>query len=164
MSRFDEAVRAVRVAGALSREQLEHFQSRLAEQASTEGWEEFRALRRSPLPWQGTELERVVIGPRERAAGLAITHVELHADALVVHWHRVVAIELPKGREPSRAEQARALRAAYEPRSGPVLELSDDLGTDYHSVQTQSPFRDHAESEDVVVRWGCERFRPAAPD
>ncbi len=164
MSRFDEAVRAVRVAGALSREQLEHFQSRLAERASTEGWEEFRAFRRSPLPWQGTELERVVIGPRERAAGLAITHVELHADALVVHWHRVVAIELPKGREPSRAEQARALRAAYEPRSGPVLELSDDFGTDYRSVQAQSPFRDHAESEDVVVRWGCERFRPAAPD
>ena len=162
ISHFDEAIRAVGVAGALSQEEIADFQSRLAERASVEGWERFSALRRSPLPWQGTELERVVIGPPERHAGLAITHVELHADALVLHWHRVAAIELPQGREPSRAERARAVRAAYEPRE-PLLEVSDDLGTGYRSVQTGSPFRDHAESEDVVVRWGGERFRPAVP-
>ena len=114
-------------------------------------------------PWQGTELERVVIGPPERHAGLAITHVELHADALVVHSHRVAAIELPQGRKPSRVEHARALRAAYEPRGEPVLEVSDDLGTGYHSVPIGSPFRDYAQSDDVVVTWAGERFRPAVP-
>lgn len=162
MSRFDEAIRVVRVAGALSREELGHFQSRLAERASTEECERFRARHGSPR-WQGTELERVVIGPRERHAGLAITHLELHADALVFHWHRVAAIGLPKGRQPSRAEQARALRAAYGFRREPVFEVSDDLGTSYRSVQTRSAFRDHAEGEDVVVTWGGEGFRPAVP-
>lgn len=119
----------------------------------------------SPLPpWQGTELERVVIGPPERHAGLAITHAELHADALVLHWHRVVPIELPRGREPSRAERERAVRAAYRSRDRPELEVGDDLGTAYCLVLPGGPFHEFAESDDVVVTWVAQRFLPAVPE
>ena len=67
MARFDDALRAVRVTGALSREEIQRFSRRLWEAASVEAQEWFRARRESPLPpWQGTQLERVVIGPLER--------------------------------------------------------------------------------------------------
>lgn len=43
MARFDQALRAVRVTGALSREEIERFSGRLGEAASVEAQEWFRA-------------------------------------------------------------------------------------------------------------------------
>lgn len=162
MSEFEEALRVVRVAGALTHEEIERWSARMAAAASVEEQERLASRRHWPPPWSGAQLEHVAVGSAERQDGLAITHVELHPDALVIHWQRVAAIELPEGRDATLAARHRAIRAAYPPFGWPELEVRDDIGTRYVSVPGRA-FSEYAQSEDVVVAWGAERLYPAVP-
>lgn len=164
MSRFEDALKAVRLTAALSREELEEWSSRVAEAAPTQGEDILRRRREAQSPWQATALERVIVGPTARHAGLQITHAELYADALVLHWHRVAAIEVPQDRTPSRAERDRAVHAAYPRLGWPDLQVTDELGTAYRSMAPGGPFREYAQADDVVVVWGSARFRPAVSE
>ena len=165
MTRFEDALGAARLTATLSREELEEWAERAAEAAPTHGEDVLRRRREAQSPWQATALERVVVGPTARHAGLAITHAELYSDALVLHWHRAAPIEVAQDREPSRAERDRAIRAAYPPRLGwPDLQVTDDLGTAYRSVPPGGPFHEVAQADDVVVVWGSAVIRPAVAE
>jgi hypothetical protein len=149
--RFQEAQATINISGALPRDERMHWQERFLERVSPED----RGKLQNPPLCMGVDLERVVVGPPVRNDGLRITHVELHADGVVVHWH--YAVVFPPGRERTSWERFQT----SSPERASMLELADDAGTSYR--WSPGPSHDAAFRKDGFVHWLSATFTPAAP-
>jgi hypothetical protein len=154
IQRFELAQAAVNISGALSREARAHWQERLLERVAPQDPGRLARPRRSA----GLDLQRVVAVSPVCHDGVTITHLELFADGVVVHWHESVEYPKPDGRELTSFER---LRASTGTETWRRLQLADDVGTNYH--WWPGPAHDAVFREAGFARWLSGTFAPAVP-
>ena len=152
--RLELAQVAVNVSGGLSLEARTHWQKRLLQRVAPQDRGRFARPHQS----KGLDLQRVVAGPPVCHDGVTITHLELFADGVVVHWHESVEYPRRDGRELTSFERLRASTASE--RWGRVR-LADDAGTDYQ--WWPGPDHDAIFREAAFARWLSATFAPAVP-
>jgi hypothetical protein len=157
VARFEEALIAIRISGALSAAEQRERSGRFDERLSAEE----QKKRHEPWLCNAVELLQVRPGPFS-SRGVTITHLELYADGLIVHWHRAIPYPRPEGRELSPEQHRDVFRQSLPPPAvAAKLELEDDVGTSYRWIP--GPSSAIADSKDVLVYWVSATFTPAVP-
>jgi hypothetical protein len=162
LSRFHASLYAFKALGTVSDQDVSEWHERVRS-AILEGRREPKNPKERP--YIAGELRRVVVGPRQRLAGVRVTCAEFYADCVIVRWQRLISAEelaedLDSGtRGPSADEVVR--------RWGAVFELHDNLGTRYVAADPGSEItgsREASEKREPSPVWGRSVFVPAAPE
>jgi hypothetical protein len=157
--RFEEALTAIRISGALSAAEQRERSGQLDERLSADE----KKRRHQAWMCDGVELLRVLPGSSTSHDGLTITHLELYADGFVLHAHRAMSYRKPEARELTPEEHRDAFREALpEPWVAARFEVDDDIETSYHCLP--GPSHGIADSKDVLVYWVSAIFTPAVPE
>lgn len=161
LARFHASLYAFKALGAVSEAEVSKWNDRVL-QAIEEGRPEPKAKNR---PYVAAEFRRVVVGPPQRLRGVRLTCAELYTDCVMLRWHRLVMPdELAEGQE-SNASGKSADEVVR--RWGAVLELRDDLGTQYVAADPANEItgsREAFEQREPSPVWGCSVFVPAVPE